>query len=181
MSLGDVEARVSFRGDMASRPRWAARTLSWGLDLADFEVVPVKLTGFELEHATMLWSVFIRCITPGPSRAPVADTLLQRICLQSAFSRSIDTEQAVCLHREIMQTVQSQLVTVAISFLRTFGLFSGASGILGLLSSGVGAMAGDRGCPSCLTVTSRSGRQRHNEAANCGVTNNALSHGSPAV
>ena len=46
--------------------------------------------------------------------------------------------------REIMQTVQSQLVTVAISFLRTFGLFSGASGILGLLSSGVGAMAGDR-------------------------------------
>jgi len=61
VSLGDVEARVSFRGDLASRPRWAASTLSWGLDLADFEVVPVKLTGFELEHATMLWSVFIRC------------------------------------------------------------------------------------------------------------------------
>ena len=60
MSLGDVEARVSFRGDLASRPRWAARMLSWGLDLADFEVVPVKLTGFELEHATMLWSVFVR-------------------------------------------------------------------------------------------------------------------------
>jgi len=51
----------------------------------------------------------------------------------------------VMLCREIMQTVQSQLVTVAISFLRNFGLFSGASGILGLLSSGVGAMAGDRG------------------------------------
>lgn len=40
--------------------------------------------------------------------------------------------------------VQGQLVSVAISFLRNFGLFSGASGILGLLSSGVAGIAGDR-------------------------------------
>ena len=141
MSLGDVEARVSFRGDLASRPRWAASTLSWGLDLADFEVVPVKLTGFELEHATMLWSVFIRC-------APASASPSLRLHLIShGLICSVRSSHGLCclMRREIVQTVQSQLVTVAISFLRNFGLFSGASGILGLLSSGVGAMAGDRG------------------------------------
>lgn len=61
VSLGDVQAKVSFRGDVASRPRWAARLLSWGLDLADFEGVPIRLTGFEVHDATMLWSVFIGC------------------------------------------------------------------------------------------------------------------------
>ena len=35
-----------------------------GLDLADFEAVPIKLTGFEVENAVMLWSVFMRCGTP---------------------------------------------------------------------------------------------------------------------
>ena len=62
VSLGDVEARVSFRGDMGSRPRGATRALSWGLDLADFEAVPIKLTGFEVENAVMLWSVCMRCV-----------------------------------------------------------------------------------------------------------------------
>jgi hypothetical protein len=55
VSLGDLAAQCSFRGDVASRPRWASRTLAWGLDLADFEAVPVKITGLEVEHATMLW------------------------------------------------------------------------------------------------------------------------------
>lgn len=59
VSLGDVQAKVSFRGDIASRPKWAARMLSWGLDLADFEGVPIRLTGFEVQDATMLWSRFI--------------------------------------------------------------------------------------------------------------------------
>lgn len=30
-----------------------------GLDMANFENVPVQLTGFEMENSTMLWSVFI--------------------------------------------------------------------------------------------------------------------------
>jgi hypothetical protein len=59
VSLGDVQAKVSFRGDIASRPKWAARMLSWGLDLADFEGVPIRLQGFEVQDATMLWSSFI--------------------------------------------------------------------------------------------------------------------------
>lgn len=49
----------SFRGDLAARPRWAGRTLSWALDMANFENVPVQLTGFEMQNSTMLWSVFI--------------------------------------------------------------------------------------------------------------------------
>ena len=49
----------SFRGDLAARPRWAGRTLSWALDMANFENVPVQLTGFEMENSTMLWSVFM--------------------------------------------------------------------------------------------------------------------------
>ena len=49
----------SFRGDLAARPRWAGRTLSWALDMANFENVPVQLTGFEMENSSMLWSVFI--------------------------------------------------------------------------------------------------------------------------
>ena len=48
--------------------------------------------------------------------------------------------------------IKSQLVSVAISFLRNFGLFSGASGILGLLSSGVAGLAGDRWYVTCSTV-----------------------------
>ena len=33
--------------------------LSWGLDLANFEGVPVRLAGFEMENVQMLWSAFI--------------------------------------------------------------------------------------------------------------------------
>jgi len=49
----------SFDGDLAARPRWVGRTLSWALDMANFENVPVQLTGFEMGNSTMLWSVFI--------------------------------------------------------------------------------------------------------------------------
>ena len=35
-------------------------------------------------------------------------------------------------------------MTVALSFLRNFGFFSGTSGVLGALSAGVGSLAGDR-------------------------------------
>ena len=58
-SDNDVLGVCSFRGDLAARPRWAGRTLSWALDMANFENVPVQLTGFEMENSTMLWSVFI--------------------------------------------------------------------------------------------------------------------------
>ena len=33
--------------------------LSWGLDLANFEGVPVCLHGFEMENVSMMWSAFI--------------------------------------------------------------------------------------------------------------------------
>ena len=33
--------------------------LSWGLDLANFEGVPVRLHGFEMENVSMLWSAFV--------------------------------------------------------------------------------------------------------------------------
>ena len=51
----------SFRGDQLSRPRWASRmgALSWGLDLATFEGVPVRLHGFEMANVAMLSSVFV--------------------------------------------------------------------------------------------------------------------------
>ena len=49
----------SFPGDLAARPNWAGRTLSWALDMANFETVPVQLTGLEMKNSTMLWSVFI--------------------------------------------------------------------------------------------------------------------------
>ena len=34
--------------------------LSWGLELANFEGVPVALQGFEMAEVQMLWSVFMR-------------------------------------------------------------------------------------------------------------------------
>lgn len=57
----EVLPLCSFRGDPFSRPRWASRmgALSWGLDLANFEGVPVRLRGFEMENISMLWSAFI--------------------------------------------------------------------------------------------------------------------------
>ena len=33
--------------------------LSWGLDMANFENIPVQLQGFEMENVSMLWSVFM--------------------------------------------------------------------------------------------------------------------------
>lgn len=40
--------------------------------------------------------------------------------------------------------LQGQVVTVALSFLRNFGIFSGTSGVLGALSAGVGSLSGDQ-------------------------------------
>ena len=43
-----------------------------------------------------------------------------------------------------MLFVQGQLIGVALSFLRNFGIFSGASGVLGALSRGVAALGTDQ-------------------------------------
>ncbi|DBA65517.1 TPA: hypothetical protein ACH3X2_003173 [Trebouxia sp. C0005] len=104
VSISSLAAKVSFRGDLAARPRWAGRTLSWALDMANFENVPVRLTGFEMENSTMLWSVFMS---------------------------------------EVSQNIKGRLVGVALSFLRNFGILSGASSVLGALSSGVASAALD--------------------------------------
>jgi hypothetical protein len=45
--------------------------------------------------------------------------------------------------REILHTVQSQLMSVALSFVRNFGFFSGASGVLGIISAGVAGASMD--------------------------------------
>ena len=64
INMSDLAAFLSFRGDTLARPRWAAAmsTLSWGLDMANFEAVPVRLQGFEMQDVTMLSSVFLRHI-----------------------------------------------------------------------------------------------------------------------
>ena len=49
----------SYKGDVSSRPSWAGGALSWGLNLASFEGVPIQLTGFEMEHVQMLRSLFV--------------------------------------------------------------------------------------------------------------------------
>ncbi|KAK9819963.1 hypothetical protein WJX72_004515 [[Myrmecia] bisecta] len=104
VAVSDLSAVVSFRGDVASRPRWAGRVLSWGLNMANFEAVPVKLNGFEMENVAMLWSMFIG---------------------------------------QIVRMIQGQLMGVALSFLRNFGIFSGTSGVLGALSAGMASVAMD--------------------------------------
>ncbi len=51
----------------------------------------------------------------------------------------------IAMHDSTLRTscVQGQLVGVALSFLRNFGILSGASGVLGALSSGVASAALD--------------------------------------
>lgn len=60
----DLSSYVSFRGDTLSRPRWAAAmaTLSWGLDMANFEGIPVDLEGFKKRDKTVLRSALVRDI-----------------------------------------------------------------------------------------------------------------------
>lgn len=62
VTASDLAAFVSFRGDPLSRPRWAAAmsTLSWGLDMANFEAVPVRIQGFELENVVMRSSELVQ-------------------------------------------------------------------------------------------------------------------------
>lgn len=64
VTVTDLAAFVSFRGDPLSRPRWAAAmsSLSWGLDMANFEAVPVRIQGFELENIVMRTSELIQQI-----------------------------------------------------------------------------------------------------------------------
>lgn len=45
-----------------------------------------------------------------------------------------------------MHVVQSQLLGVAFSFMRNFGMLSGASGIFGILSTGVATIGMDSRC-----------------------------------
>ena len=78
----------SFRGDQSSRPPHVASqmgALAWGLDMANFENVPVALNGFEMAEVSMLWSVFMREVwlriqVSALSRAtPVADPFAQAL------------------------------------------------------------------------------------------------------
>ena len=46
--------------------------------------------------------------------------------------------------------MQGQLIGVALSFLRNFGIFSGASGVLGALSRGVAAIGTDQATQEVL-------------------------------
>lgn len=71
-----------------------------GLDLADFEGVPVNLTGFDVEGVTMLWSLFLS---------------------------------------QMRRQVASQLVGVALGFMRRFG----GVGVLGVVSAGIASVALD--------------------------------------
>ena len=60
-------------GDPFARPRWASRMsgLSWGLDLANFEGVPVRLHGFEMEKsADALVRLHCPDHAPDPGAAP---------------------------------------------------------------------------------------------------------------
>lgn len=50
--------------------------------------------------------------------------------------------------------MQGQLVGVALSFLRNFGIFSGASGVLGALSRGVAALGTDQAAQEVLPTSS---------------------------
>ncbi len=48
--------------------------------------------------------------------------------------------------------MQGQLIGVALSFLRNFGIFSGASGVLGALSRGVAAIGTDQAAQEVLSL-----------------------------
>ena len=52
---------------------------------------------------------------------------------------------------------QGQLIGVALSFLRNFGIFSGASGVLGALSRGVAAIGTDQAAQEVLPLACLSG------------------------
>ncbi|KAK9864527.1 hypothetical protein WJX84_002714 [Apatococcus fuscideae] len=101
----DLTAAVSFKGDVSSRPSWAGGALSWALNLASFEGVPIQLTGFEMEHVQMLRSLFLK---------------------------------------HVIGLIQGQLVGIAFGFIRSFGVFSGASGVLGAISAGLAGVAFDK-------------------------------------
>jgi len=54
--------------------------------------------------------------------------------------------------------VQGQLIGVALSFLRNFGIFSGASGVLGALSRGVAAIGTDQATQEVLSLLTQLSR-----------------------
>ena len=152
----------SFRGDQLSRPRWASRmgALSWGLDLATFEGVPVRLHGFEMADVAMLSSVFVGQLLR-QVRGQLAGFLLTNSQLSIVIYSMLATILAgaragggllyekqpgfrslLSSNSVIIWQVRGQLVGVALSFLRNFGVLSGASGVLGRLSASVAALGG---------------------------------------
>ena len=141
--------------------------------MANFENVPVLLTGFEMEDSTMLWSVFISevgqnikvcsacmncmavCCCFGSKGfrqgmvlylGSILKPFLCRDTCSSQAQLDYTRDQLACLFfRDLTAALhmQGQLVGVALSFLRNFGILSGASGVLGALSSGVASAALD--------------------------------------
>ena len=168
----------SFRGDQSSRPPHVASqmgALAWGLDMANFENVPVALNGFEMAEVSMLWSVFMRevwlriqvgalssalpllrhldaCTAAAWHRHPCSESTAQPHMMPGAAHTQQARLQAPCkpgpvfAHSAAKPSCcrQGQLLGVAISFLRNFGVLSGVSGALSVLSAGVGSLAGDQ-------------------------------------
>jgi hypothetical protein len=62
--------------------------LSWGLDLANFEGVPVRLHGFEMENESMMWSAFVAQII---RQVRVSSTIKRHIGLLSLPQRPCGT------------------------------------------------------------------------------------------
>lgn len=74
-----------------------------------------------------------RTMTVNDCLFPTGKRVLELLCLRDGG-----------IHFDRFLSFQGQVTTVALSFLRNFGLsFSGASGVLGALSAGVGSLAGD--------------------------------------
>ena len=104
VNMSDLAAFVSFRGDTLSRPRWAAAmgTLSWGLDMANFEAVPVRVQGFEMENVGMLWSVFINHVVRliqvrgPPSPTPSTYTVRWLLCHDQYNGRLAQSGRPAC-------------------------------------------------------------------------------------
>lgn len=63
--------------------------LAWGLDMANFENVPVALNGFEMAEVSMLWSVFMREVwlrIQVSFISPASLTCLPKSCSPPAYS-----------------------------------------------------------------------------------------------
>ncbi len=70
------------------------------------------------------------------------------VCNHTWVCRDLPVRSGVT---ECLPDVQGQLIGVALSFLRNFGIFSGASGVLGALSRGVAAIGTDQAAQEVLS------------------------------